>query len=92
MLPFQIISNTPGDRIQAAPRALVIILPSSRMAARFAIADTGASMAPTPSLTLICASDVTTAASTKIVDAVIAAIEDANEVEYHNGREDFASQ
>lgn len=49
-------------------------------------------MAPTPSLTLICASDVTTAASTKIVDAVIAAIENANEVEYHNGREDFASQ
>lgn len=68
------------------------VLPFSRMAARFAIADTGASMAPTPSLTLICASDVTTAASTKIVDAVVAAIEDAKDVECHNGREDFASQ
>lgn len=67
-------------------------LPSSRMAAQFAIADTGASIAPTPSLTLICASEVTTAASTKIVDAMVTAIEDAKDVEGHNGREDFASQ
>lgn len=68
------------------------VLLFSRMAAQFAIADTGASMASTPSLTLICASDVTTAASTKIVDAVVAAIEDAKDVECHNGREDLASQ
>lgn len=70
----------------------MIVLPFSRMTARFAIADTGASIAPTPFLTLVCASDVTTAASTKIVDAVVAAIEDAKDVECHNGREDFASQ
>lgn len=49
-------------------------------------------MAPTPLLTLVCTFNATAAATTEIVDAVIAAVEDAEDVERHNGHKDFASQ
>lgn len=46
-------------------------------------------MAPTPPLTFVCAFDVTAAAPTEVMDAVVATIEDAEDVECHNGREYF---